>query len=396
MSAELLDIADSWSNGPRPDDVPRQLRLPQGLHPGIALVIQGVRRCGKSTLLRQLVGHYGLRSDHCLHMNFEDPRLTARLGTETLDALLAGMQARHPSTTPLTFFFDEIQWVSGWERWLRAQLDRAVHRFVVTGSNAQLLGGALGTVLTGRHLTVEVQPFSWAESRTLDARLGFADYLHKGGFPAVLRLAEQGHQLDADRLLQSYFSDIVVRDVRDRVAAQSARAVLQVAQMACEAAGSELSYRRAAAAVGVAVETAKAYLSACVDAYLLYRCPYFAWSERKRASRNPKYYPVDTGLRRMAVIHGGADRGKSLECATFLALRRRFAEVCYWRGGGPGEGEVHFVVQSGERLVPIQVSWDGLEPRHERALQAFYEVFPTAAEPVVVTAGEFEAALAAV
>ena len=98
----------------------------------------------------------------------------------------------------------------------------------------------------------------------------------------------------------------------------------------------------------------------------------------------------------MSVIRGGADRGKALECATFLALRRRCDEVCYWRGGGPGEGEVDFVVQAGERLVPILVSWDGLTERHERALAAFFEVFPTAGEPVVVTAAGFEAAVAGV
>lgn len=394
MTTELLAIAGL--KAARNGEVSRQLDLPDGLHAGVALVIQGVRRSGKSTLLRQLIDIYDLDPDRCLLMNFEDPRLSGQLTTGTLDALVAALRERHPAPAPLTFLFDEVQWILGWERWLRVQLDRADHRFVITGSNAQLLGGELGTVLTGRHLTVEVQPFSLAEARTLVPGLTLTDYLHHGGFPAPLRLVQQQMSRDADRLLQTYFGDIVVRDVRERVAARSARPVLQVAQMAYESAGSELSYRRVAAAAGLSVDTAKAYLGACEDAYLLYRCPYFAWSERKRASRNAKYYPVDIGLRRMAVIRGGADRGKALECATFLALRQQFDEVCYWRGGGPGQGEVDFVVQAGERLVPIQVSWDGLTARHERALADFFEAFPMAAEPVAVTATSFEEALAGV
>ncbi len=394
VNAELLGAAAS--SAPQPGDVPRLVDLPQAIQPGVALVIQGVRRSGKSTLMRQLVDHYRLGHDRCLLMNFEDPRLSQRLETATLDQLVAAWRERHPAPTPLTFLFDEIQWIPGWERWLRVQLDRGEHRFVISGSNAQLLGGELGTVLTGRHMTVEVQPFSLAEARGLVPNIALVDHLHHGGFPAPLRLVQQQLNRDADRLLQTYFGDIVTRDVRERVGARSARPVLQVAQMAYESAGSELSYRRVAAAAGLSVDTAKAYLTACQDAYLLYRCPYFAWSERKRMSRNAKFYPVDTGLRRMAVIRGGDDRGKALECATFLALRRRFNEVCYWRGGGPGQGEVDFVVQAGERLVPVQVTWDALQERHERALRAFFETFPMAAEPVVVTAKSFEESVAEV
>lgn len=84
----------------------------------------------------------------------------------------------------------------------------------------------------------------------------------------------------------------------------------------------------------------------------------------------------------MVVTQTGKDDGKLLECATFVALRRRYARVSYWRG----KGEVDFVVQdSAGRPIPIQVSWNGVEERHQRALDEFYETFPNATEPMIIT-----------
>jgi len=192
---------------------------------------------------------------------------------------------------------------------------------------------------------------------------------------------------DGDRLLRQTFEDIIARDVRERVAARSAKPIRQVVQMAYETAGSELSLRRIAGAAGLAVETAAAYLQAAEAAYLLFSLPYFAYSERKRANRNRKYYPIDPALRRVTTSQAGADQGKSLECAVFLALRRRFGrDVFYWRGAG----EVDFVVQQGSRIVPIQVTWGEPEPWHHKALESFYEAFPQAAEAVYITADTFE------
>lgn len=298
-----------------------------------------------------------------------------------LEGVVTAFRARHPRVKRLVFFLDEIQAVPGWERWLRSQLDRpAGHVFVVSGSNASLLSGELGSVLTGRHLTVELYPFDLQELRVKRPSATVADYLQDGGFPEPLELP------DGDTLRRQYFHDIVERDIRERIGARSSRPIRQVVQLAYESAGSELSMRRVAAAVGVATDTAGSYLDACEAAYLLFQVPYFATSQRKSAHRNRKIHPIDTGLRRVVVTPGSADRGKSLECATQLVLRRRFGEVMYWRGDG---GEVDFVIQQGRRVVPVQVTWDEPQPRHERALTSFYESFPHADEAWWVTASTF-------
>jgi predicted AAA+ superfamily ATPase len=383
--SRLLDIARDWSHWDRPPapTVPRNARLPQELRADLALVIQGVRRCGKSTLLGQLLEHYGLDRQRSLFVNFEDPRLASALDHTTLQGLVEAFEAER-GRDGTAYFFDEIQHVDGWQRWLRTALDRARdRRFVVTGSNAHLLSGELASSLTGRHLTVELFPFDLDEYRLVEPDAKLIDYLTDGGFPSPLTSP------DGDRLRSAYFNDIVERDVRERVGARSSRPLRQLAQMLFESAGSELSVRRVAASLGMAVDTVSLYLDAMENAYLAFACPYFAWSERKRSVRNKKYYPVDTGLRRVVVTSAGDDRGKMLECATYVLLRRRFGEVYYWRD----RGEVNFVVLRKGDPVPVQVSWDGPTERHHKALDAFYEAHPRSAEAVFVTAASYERGL---
>lgn len=379
--SELLAVAASWSHWSTPPkpSVPRRVRLPAELRPDVALVVQGVRRCGKSTLLSQLMGRYGLEPQRCVFVNFEDPRLAGRLDHTVLQALVDAFQARSPG--PACYFFDEIQRVDGWERWLRSQLDRSRDlRFVVTGSNAHLLSGELASTLTGRHHRVELFPFDLDEFRALRPGASLADYLAAGGFPAPATSP------DGERLLRSYFNDIVERDVRERVGARSSQPLRHLVQMLYESAGSELSVRRVAAALGMAADTTSLYLEAVENAYLAFACPFFAWSARKRAARNKKYYPIDTGLRRVAVVTGGGDHGKLLECATFVLLRQRYAGICYWRD----RGEVDFVVEHRGKVTPVQVGVDGPLERHQQALDEFYGQHPHAAEAVFVGLEEYE------
>ena len=382
MADDFLDVAATWSfweAPPRPS-TPRAVKLPQALPKRTALVIQGVRRCGKSTLLAQMIGRYGLDRRNCLFVNFEDPRLAGSLHFETLERITQAFGELRPDAQTLTIFLDEIQWVAGWERWLRTKLERPGRfQYVVSGSNAHLLSGELSSVLTGRHITVELFPFDLAEFRQMHPTGNLTDFLHQGGFPEPLASD------DADLLLRQYFVDILQRDVRERVRARSSLALRQIVQMVFESAGSELSLRRIAAASGVAVETVAAYLDACEQAYLLFACPWFAYSERKRSQRNRKYYPVDTALRRVSVTQTGQDIGKSLECATFVELKKRHHDVFYWRKNG----EVDFVIQQGRIPTPIQVTAEGATERHLRALDDFYESFPHANEAVTVTLESF-------
>lgn len=376
----LINILGDWSfwNAPPPSSLTRQLALPKKLHADLALVIQGVRRGGKSTLLSQLPQHYGLELSNCYYCNFEDPRLMDDLDHTLLSAIVVLARKKIPQTSPCYFFFDEIQNVKEWEKWLHTQLERPKHNyFILTGSNSCLLSGKFATALTGRHITLELFPFSFNEYKTLFPKNSLQDFLIAGGFPRPL-LFEKPQQL-----LQEYFNDIILRDVLKRVHARTPDAVKQVARMAFESCGSELSYRKIAAVTGLTVDTVKSYLEACEEAYLLFTCHYFAFSEKKRLNKQKKYYPIDSGMRYAVTNTTGRDLGKSLELMVFLRLKQTYEKVFYWQE--LHKGEVDFVAMQGNTIVPYQVTWEGPQPRHEKALQHFYESFPQASEVVYIT-----------
>jgi uncharacterized protein len=338
-------------------DVILDNQLP-ALERDLAIVIQGVRRCGKSTLLRQIAARENVAS-RSIFVNFEDPRLSDRLDYRILDDIVAFQEGM--SKKNVYYFFDEIQNVQGWEKWLHVQLERKQRYFVITGSNSNLLGGKLSTALTGRHLTIELFPFSYREFRRMKPRSNLQEFLTHGGFPRPLASA------NGDRLLREYFIDIIERDVRRHVGARSTVPLSQIAKASFEAMGSELSLRNLAGAFGTTADTVKTYVQAFELAYLSIACPFFTFSEKKSQVRPKKYYPIDLGIRNSVITRGGSDLGKKLECAVLHHLRRSHRAVYYWKG----RGEVDFVVETPDGLLPIQVSEGDEKTRHVAAIEEF-------------------------
>ncbi len=146
---DLLPILESWSfwSKKTPDSIPRLATSSCILKPDLITVIQGVRRCGKSTLLQQIVEANKIPNQSAIFINFEYPRLVNYLNHSLLEQIYTLCKAKF--SPPLTFFLDEIQNVVNWQKWLNSKLERPDgHSFVVTGSNSRLLGGELATSLT--------------------------------------------------------------------------------------------------------------------------------------------------------------------------------------------------------------------------------------------------------
>lgn len=169
-----------------------------------ALVISGIRRCGKSTLMRQRIGG---DTEDAFYLNFDTPKLFrfAIQDFEMLDELITESGKHY-------LYFDEIQVVEGWELYVRQKLDQK-YNVCITGSNASLLSKELGTKLTGRHISKELFPFSYIEYlhfRKMEANVdSFALYMQEGGFPEYLR-SKNGE------VLSSLFDDILYRDIAVR------------------------------------------------------------------------------------------------------------------------------------------------------------------------------------
>ena len=234
--SDLWEILNYWSywEAPPQMSIPRQLALPPP-DPQLVLAIQGVRRCGKSTLLAQLMDRWEIPGERCLFVNFEDPRMIPHLGPELLSRICELFVSRRPPGS-LWFFFDEVQNVPQWESWLHMRLERnRGDHFAVTGSNASLLSGELSSRLTGRHRLAELYPFDFQEAKQALPELTPESFLAMGGFPKIL-LSEGDLSLR-----QQYFLDIVERDITNRVGARSSGPVRAVIQMVFETCGSEMS-----------------------------------------------------------------------------------------------------------------------------------------------------------
>jgi predicted AAA+ superfamily ATPase len=344
----------------------------------LVLAIQGVRRCGKSTLLTQIMSKFNLDRSCCFFINFEDPRLIGNLNTNLLDAILSFASSKVDTESSRYFFFDEIQNIPNWEKWLRLKVDKkSKDYFIITGSNSSLLSGDLSSVLTGRHITLELFPFSFKEFKQLLPEKSLSEYMKIGGFPKAIQLP------DPFQLLRQYFIDIIERDAQRYTATKS---LAQLGKLVFESTGSELSARRLANIMGTAVDTMLSYLKVLTNAYLIQPCPYFTFSERKRLVRNTKWYPIDCGLMHSIGVETNPNIGKCFESITFHALKNKFREVYYWKE----QGEVDFIILEGSKPRPIQVSWDGIKDRHKLALDEFLLKNKNSLDPLIVSKDNFE------
>lgn len=287
-----------------------------------ALVISGIRRCGKSTLLAQLSADR-YRPDEVLFLNFDTPLL---YGFDFNDFRIVDEVIReHEGYTVL--FFDEIQVVDGWEVYVRGKLDEGFY-VGVTGSNASMLSRELGTKLTGRHITKELFPFSYAEycgfmKKTVGAE-SLQDYLHQGGLPQYL-------QLDNQDVLADLVNDIVYRDIAVRYNIRDDHSLKSLLAYLMGNVGNLVSATKLKQILGMkSTSTVSDYFSYFEQTYLLGFVPKFSYSYKAQLLNPKKVYCVDNGIVSVVSPSFTRDEGRKLENMVFTELRRRCSEIFYY------------------------------------------------------------------
>ncbi len=285
----------------------------------------GVRRAGKTTILRQVVKRHldeGRSPQDLVFLNFDAPDLSEA----SFDAIDEAIATQAPEATHL--FLDEVQQRSGWERWVRVLYDqRRFERIYVTGSSAHLLAGDLGRVLTGRHLTFHARPFSFsewwahqhqAEPRThakVERNAALTQYLKGGGFPEAVEAAEEARIA----VLVDLFHGIVERDVAARHGLDGPTSI-RLARAFLRDAGKPYSVRRIAESCGVSADRAMRHLGHLLDSGLARQVTLFSHKRSPRVRRTAKLYCVDTGLLTAVVPRAGHEMGRLLEHAVAHAL----------------------------------------------------------------------------
>ncbi len=344
--------------------IPRnQLEEFKSSMPGFARILVGVRRCGKSTLMQQIRRKNGAGA----YFNFEDPRISG-FRTEDFQKLLGVLQHAYGNTH--AYYFDEIQVIDKWEWFVRQLLD-SNKQIIVTGSNASLFGQKTGTKLTGRHLDTEVFPFNYNESlRFSKERAGsqsFATYLENGGFPEYLKTGRQ-------EVLQRLFDDILARDIIARRNIRNSTQLRELAIALISNIGKEFSYHSLKKTLEIpAVQTVIDYASFLQDSFLLFAVQKFDYSYKKRLIGPKKVYAVDTGLAKNLSASFSEDKGRLLENAVFLELRRRYGQdaVFFYKG----VKECDFIIREKTVLTrAIQVAYSLDSDNMKRELDGLHEV----------------------
>mgnify|MGYP001546734214 FL=1 len=322
------------------------------------VVISGIRRCGKSTLL-QSIRNKSKEQDY--YLNFDDDRLI-HFKVEDFQLLLELFGERYGKQK--TFYFDEIQNIKGWERFVRRLHDYG-NKVYITGSNASMLSKELGTHLTGRYQQVELYPFSFLEYlilnriepqlldpfKTDDKALlkgSFNDYFQWGGFPAFLKSKHPEY-------LKSLYESVLYRDVMVRNGITNEQELLELMFFVTSNTGKLISYNSLAKVIGVKnATTVKQYLGFLQDAYMLGLVSKYDTSVKKQLHNPKKVYGIDLGLIRHLSFQHSENQGRLLENLVYLELKRKTKSVYYHQS----KVECDFVIKEKNRITQaIQVCW---------------------------------------
>jgi predicted AAA+ superfamily ATPase len=364
----------------------------------MASVVIGMRRVGKTWLLLQKIKDLLATSTErrrILYANFEDERLgavDAGFLTE-LDAVFS-RTAQPETNAPLYYFFDEIQCVNGWERFVRRALDRRNARIFLTGSSSRLLSREVATAMRGRALETRLSPFSFEEflawrkvEKPADIDLAgretrailereFEVYMALGGFPGALSAPDSERR----QILQSYINTVIFRDIVERHGITGLSVLRYLIRRLLASCAGDFSVNKfcnelKSQGMKCGKDTLHDYLGYLEDAFLFAGVTLETDSERRRMVNPRKIYAVDHGLVSACVPPGGAwGTGRILENIVYMELKRRGLDPRY---GITKDGfGVDFVLRDNSgRKMAIQVCADPTDAktleREVRALDSY-------------------------
>lgn len=335
-------------------------------------VVTGVRRCGKSTLLQSFMDELimgGTSVENIIYFNFEERENLHLSHWETLyDEILKKI---HPDFTYYVFL-DEVQLITDFEKLVNALFTKKNIDLYVTGSNAFLLSSELATLLTGRYIAVNVQPYSFGEytlaypeDKNTD-RL-FRQYMNSSCFPEAVTLAKNSETFVND-YLKSIYDTVVMRDIAMRYKLRNLHNLRRVISFVFDSVGSYISPGNIAEALNkgsrktISHNTVSKYLEFLVNSYILYPAPRYDIKGKELLSSNEKYYVVDLGLKNILNTNKfDTDLGHKLENVVYFELLRRGGKVY---AGKNKQKEIDFVVQKPGNLVEYyQVAFTVNDPK---------------------------------
>jgi predicted AAA+ superfamily ATPase len=328
-------------------------RLRQLKDQNLIKVITGIRRCGKSTLLEAFKDELlidGIASENIIFLNFEErENLHLTNWTSLYDEIIEKVN----SNAKYYIFLDEVQLINDFEKLVNSLFTKKNIDLYITGSNAYLLSSELATLLTGRYIVINLQPYSFKEYTSAfkeekSADRLFRKYINESCFPEAVTLSQSDENLVND-YLQSIYDTVIIKDIAQRHNLRNVNNLHRIVSFLFDSIGSYVSPTNIAAQLNhnsqkkISHNTIIKYLDFLTQSYILYVAPRYDLKGKELLSTNEKYYVVDLGLKNITATNKNeADLGRKLENIVFFELLRRGGKVYV---GKHNDREIDFVVQ---------------------------------------------------
>jgi predicted AAA+ superfamily ATPase len=372
---KIIEILNDWNYWDKEliEAIPRDVydtKIQNYLQKDEIVVIKGVRRCGKSTLMLNQIKalhRIGCDKNRILFVNFEDPRLINHLSLDLMQQIYeVYLEYLNPNDKPY-LFLDEVQNIPSWEKWVNKEYELKKSHITVTGSNSSMLSSEIATSLSGRYLSVEVFPLSFQEylsfkeikintklqlvSKKIELNREFEHYIKDGGFPKVVSYSENEKQ----ELLTTYKDSILLKDIVARFKLKNFHILEEIAAFLLSNSGICQSKTKLKNNFNISFDMASDYVEYLKKAYMIFEINKFDYSLKKQNVNDKKYYSIDLGLSNIFRVPNLQTRGSDLETTVFLELLRKGYKLYYYKTAG--DLECDFVVQKGTQIIQlIQVS----------------------------------------
>lgn len=337
-------------------------------------ILTGIRRCGKSTILKMLIDEMkkrGIRDDQILHYSFDSLEYEDIKTAKTLFAYLK----QHLFSEGKTYLFlDEIQEVKSWEKVVNSLMTDYDVDIYVTGSNSRMMSSEISTYLTGRYISFRVYPLSFSEYMTfrkeyteiLDSHTELSNYLRLGGFPAVH--LQQYTPDEVYTIVKDIYNSTIFTDIVRRNQIRKVDQLERIVKFAFDNVGrtfSTASISKYLKSENRAIdnETVYNYLSKLESAYILHRCSRFDVKGKEILKTQEKFYLADPALRYSVLGYSSDSVAAMLENVIYLELLRRGYEVYV---GKLDSSEIDFIATKQENKMYIQVSQEIGSPETEK------------------------------
>ena len=351
--------------------------IPLPINSGRIITIPGVRRCGKSSRMENVVNELlasGVERQRFLWVSFDDERLV-QMKSDELDMIIESYREMYPDEdmSQVYVFFDEIQLIDSWEYFVMRLYKHYTKNIYISGSNATMLSSELKSALRGWPEEEETLPLSfreycefkglntdsWLEKDLAKLRIAFYDYNTEGGFPEVV-LTE--NLLLKSKILQTYFDTMLLKDLVEHYRLSNIEVLRYFLKRIMANLTKPTSIRAIHGDIksrGLKVSKNDLYdwANHACDIFMFIRIPNYSKSLQKIEASQPKYYCIDNGMRDAVLLPQSNDDGKKLENTVFLQLYRQrlpLDRIFYYQD----KGECDFVVQHGTEIEKlIQVTW---------------------------------------